>query len=455
MNISPPCAVCHKLPTERPFPKCGKCHHISYCSVDCQKAAWKVHKATCPILASFKPVPKPDEVVCKLYDKNNRQILPLTQEEFQQRTGVRFVRSNFAALDLVERLSSQLVPESDEGDFSDKICLVEQDGMGYGVMAQEDIPKGAKICSYLGEIVLGDAKNWRSGLYRRSTGIERVAIDPSVSGNLAGFINDEPPNTDNSGGKGQEIIVRASRNIKNGEILYSDYGPGHAVKSGPYRVSENAFQTVVDFCKKKDLYTDFKQIEMVQYIATTFNVFVKLHLRRVLSAQTTLKQMEKRSLFSSLVTQSLFYNFYSDILKLIQKFENNPNALNKLERLGENLTSRAFCQVLLMVGRDISEQRIDALKSLGELNDRLYMWYNGALIGTRLDRPDEPEEEPFSLNELHEKFRALPPDLKLKFLETVRGYLHHAVNRLGRGNARAQIKALEKFAELLAPEEKS
>ena len=38
-----PCRVCGKEDSK----KCGQCHRVYYCSVQCQKKDWKSHKATC------------------------------------------------------------------------------------------------------------------------------------------------------------------------------------------------------------------------------------------------------------------------------------------------------------------------------------------------------------------------------------------------------------------------
>lgn len=38
-----PCKVCGKEDSK----KCGQCHRVYYCSVQCQKKDWKSHKATC------------------------------------------------------------------------------------------------------------------------------------------------------------------------------------------------------------------------------------------------------------------------------------------------------------------------------------------------------------------------------------------------------------------------
>ena len=41
---NPGCFVCGKL---EPVKKCGKCRKVQYCSPECQKADWKMHKEIC------------------------------------------------------------------------------------------------------------------------------------------------------------------------------------------------------------------------------------------------------------------------------------------------------------------------------------------------------------------------------------------------------------------------
>ncbi|KAJ7037877.1 hypothetical protein C8F04DRAFT_384165 [Mycena alexandri] len=46
------CAVCYKTETKKvKFRRCGNCMKPAYCSVECQKKAWKSHKETCQFQA--------------------------------------------------------------------------------------------------------------------------------------------------------------------------------------------------------------------------------------------------------------------------------------------------------------------------------------------------------------------------------------------------------------------
>lgn len=41
---NPGCFVCGKL---EPVKTCGRCRKVQYCSPECQKAGWKMHKEIC------------------------------------------------------------------------------------------------------------------------------------------------------------------------------------------------------------------------------------------------------------------------------------------------------------------------------------------------------------------------------------------------------------------------
>lgn len=47
------CGNCKKK-DEKSFKRCGTCHFIRYCSVECQRQNWHIHKEFCPALAQMK-----------------------------------------------------------------------------------------------------------------------------------------------------------------------------------------------------------------------------------------------------------------------------------------------------------------------------------------------------------------------------------------------------------------
>lgn len=62
------CGHCSKADAdpEKPFKPCAKCHTVRYCSRDCQKAGFKLHKKTCASAAQIytqtadlRPAPPP------------------------------------------------------------------------------------------------------------------------------------------------------------------------------------------------------------------------------------------------------------------------------------------------------------------------------------------------------------------------------------------------------------
>ena len=46
-NAGMVCAYCDAIANKEPYKKCAKCRHAAYCSKDCQKKHWPVHKAVC------------------------------------------------------------------------------------------------------------------------------------------------------------------------------------------------------------------------------------------------------------------------------------------------------------------------------------------------------------------------------------------------------------------------
>ena len=48
------CAFCEESPLRAAIAlsRCGRCKQVSYCSADCQKAHWKLHKKTCKPLST-------------------------------------------------------------------------------------------------------------------------------------------------------------------------------------------------------------------------------------------------------------------------------------------------------------------------------------------------------------------------------------------------------------------
>lgn len=76
------CANCGKIETdpEKPLKPCSKCQTVRYCSRDCQKADWKVHKKTCAAAAqiyaqtaNFKPAAAPSAPKKEAHSKGLRK----------------------------------------------------------------------------------------------------------------------------------------------------------------------------------------------------------------------------------------------------------------------------------------------------------------------------------------------------------------------------------------------
>lgn len=454
--VSRVCFQCGKEPQgAETLKKCGRCKSVEYCGLECQKLSWNTHKLACPILKSFLPIPDGDEFVCDFYDPAEREVVHLSQDQFFQKTGIRFVRSNFASPLFVAKHVDKLVPEAEVADCSDSICLTVQEGMGHGVMAKNAIPDGALICQWVGAIQSGPAPRYASGVYRRDA-MHGLAIDPSRKGNLAGLINDGPPNCAPVPGGGQRIYIKASRPIRANEMLYNDYGPDHAIKLGPYRIADDALESMIDYCSKHDPYNPKTPYElgMTLYMFGTFAAFMKLHLIGTLSARKTLENLKTNHLFKALANQGLFAKFYPGFLEGIHKLRKNPDFLERLDQFGSGITSRAYCQsLLILLSAEITEERIAACREFAEFNDQLYLWSNGALVSTYIDRPDEPTDDPFPVSDLKASFLRLGPEMRKQALKQIDGHINYQNERdlnleIGMRKAKALAQLKEELAQL-------
>lgn len=76
-GISKKCGYCKQQPHEQQFRVCGKCQLLSYCSSECQKAAWRTHKQVCK-----EPLTSLVNVYKNL--KNNRPTSTLTWKAWKR-----------------------------------------------------------------------------------------------------------------------------------------------------------------------------------------------------------------------------------------------------------------------------------------------------------------------------------------------------------------------------------
>src|ERR1700722_16305598 len=68
--------------------RCGKCHLVSYCGVDCQKAHWKkIHQFYCSHRFLVEP-PKPTGKIPVLFQTADGSVHQMAQKEFKERTTV-------------------------------------------------------------------------------------------------------------------------------------------------------------------------------------------------------------------------------------------------------------------------------------------------------------------------------------------------------------------------------
>lgn len=100
---------------------------------------------------------------------------------------------------------------------------------GWGVFAQEPIPKNTRIIDYSGEKITHAESLRREGRYMKEGRIwcfqlnRRWVRDAAVGGNLARFINHSCRPNCYVHIVGDTIWIRAARNIRKGEELTYDY----------------------------------------------------------------------------------------------------------------------------------------------------------------------------------------------------------------------------------------
>lgn len=452
------CYHCQKKPQENEtYKACGNCQSILYCGKKCQSDSWKVHKPACKALKNLAAqIPKGSETVSEFYD--GRSFTPISQDEFFRMTGVKFIRGNQALPVLVTKLM-KIYPGlfADPVVNKDLICLTKEEGMGYGVIAKTAIQDNEIISALLGTIVSQEflmhrSLSYRSGIYHG------YYIDPSTRGNLAGLINDGPPNCYAFFIQGvrQHVFVKAMRPIQEKECLYTDYGSGHVVKEGLYRISDESMKVLADFCAKHNPYepTTLYEKNMANYIFGTFHVFMKLHLKGILLSEKTLEKIE---FVKEAASGGFALDDYPAILAFISEISGNSDLLKGIDDLGKEITGRSYYQIILcLIEIKPLRNSMRVCRDCAQFYDQITLSVNGSLIVRYTGCFDEPKDLPFALDALIEKFFDLPEffrDIVIQLVENQIKIEKHQNTNIEIGKYKAQ--ALEKFKAKLTKPSKS
>lgn len=285
------CSFCRKTGELK---KCGACYNVAYCSIECQKGAWKVHKFVCKkasseneecvlgltpshiralegrgvtpnkVLSQFggtpqdlaellRPAPAKDELVARLLDGNGR-VRPISQEEFQEMSGgITYIPGWKTTLKqfipiLQEATTTAVrdgitVYDGTHRDDKNKLLRFEKNPPellfqvdplfnGFGIAGKKKINAGEFICTFGGEVESNNTDlSHEAGLRKSET------VNPAHFSSEGAFINDGFPNSGRTAVmnyRGLPVVpmMMAFSEIEPGETIYSDYGIDHAVKFG-------------------------------------------------------------------------------------------------------------------------------------------------------------------------------------------------------------------------------
>ncbi|MBI3508264.1 MAG: SET domain-containing protein [Chlamydiia bacterium] len=178
--------------------------------------------------------------------KIERGIVQLRQEEFHQRTGVWFSIRPVCTPETYQQVQSDTDSEVSESEIQrliqkpPQIALSEHPWLGLSVVALQKIRNGQLVCFFGGEVC------WQRPNTYRNQNYSIDHLDQTKYGSLAIFINDGgPPSVTFDEGAHKLTYVRALKDLNPGDVLYTDYGSEHYVKSGRYFIEEERYQEIV------------------------------------------------------------------------------------------------------------------------------------------------------------------------------------------------------------------
>ncbi len=459
------CAQCHQK--EATF-RCGSCTIVWYCGKECQKAAWATHKAACFSFSGLgvtredfnrliAPLPKDSEVVCEFIDREGH-VTPLTQKAFQEKTGASFAPYFHASANAFRHWKELASSDVDTGaippsmlpdqqaierfEKSPPELVLKEEPLfgGFGVAVKKAVKKGEIISLYTGEITpKNQPKSFKSTLYTMRT------VDGSATTGLAAFINDGPPNcwlTPLQDYKGirQVPAVIATRDLREGETLWTPYGLEHPLHYAGYRVDPNKYQELSRYCKSARFYnkpSDLEEMANFFYTITTLSLFLRLLLDgslNILKAEEIVNKFPKSSdEGAKKLVQDL--NDLIQLAKHVLSFGNpllNQAVIDAL-LTGVRLSSLIEMLDVLKTDQKLTVERVRDYRTLAELGDQTYLLVHRTLIGSYIGKTDPMP--PFDTTQIKTLFPQLPSHLKRIYLKSLsdshqmsvqRGWTHAA-----------------------------
>lgn len=343
------CCGCYAEREEQgpnPLKRCSRCLSVWYCSVECQKKAWAVHKTVCNtglldgerlkrvsgINSIFDKerqykapmIPGDEAVVCQFKEADGA-VRAMTQREFQEKMRVKYAAHILASQVLLLRMFDEKAPKAEEVVFADDAIAIEKQGdMGYGVVAVKDIPKGALLCPFSGMAYFcsdEDIHRIIEGSFEANAVMihdKVVYLSQMRYASTGAVFNDGPANckidliiNKVQGEVSKEAVVKSLRDIKAGEALYINYGPKHPQKRAPYTLTREAYQKAVVISRED-------RGEPFLSICQTPRILAELFLRGDLPARSDAIENYPAKMALSLIKESERVNYIAALDQMSQ-----------------------------------------------------------------------------------------------------------------------------------------
>lgn len=239
---------------------------------------------------------------------------------------------------IADPTSSYLFPKK---VYLKKIDL-DHERFTYGVFAKEDIAFGEGVGPYLGELLIDRPDSFE---YYHSDG----CVSAESHRSLMAMVNDGPPNltikiVPNFKGVSELVFYSATKAIKAGEQLLTDYGTGHRIKWQEHK--EFGISNLIDFFNRNSFSDYFKRcrshcnlkeqvlrssfLSYIKYLFSTPTTFMELLLHNIFKEKHLLDLVDYCADFNLLVqdNQEILYCFLhiTKIIRIKPKLDSlNPN----------------------------------------------------------------------------------------------------------------------------------